>query len=246
MSDVERRAGTGFALLFRRDERPDASAILAALDKCQTPAQSAHVDTGAGVAEVVARGLTFDVDGLAPAVRCEIPTPESSHGFADLAGLDGLEPVRLYPGHHLSGGLALPPVVRTMAALAAELSTVLPVVAIVWLPANTATETGVFAHTVLAWLAGGAFPAHSFTALSALADGTVVSRGLAHFVQQEISVSNRPSSKPEATLRLAAHVVDRLVQEGRIEMATQLQIRGETFCAEPAQQGTRVLVWPAS
>lgn len=238
------RAGAGLSLLFAAGERPDVAGVTAVLEACQTYACVTRGEAASGVMEIVAGGLTFDMDGLAPARSEAVEPPSSCHGFGDQPDFASLHRVRLYPGHHLSGGMALAPVVRTLAALAAEMAEALPVEAVVWHPADVATETRVFSHSVLAWLAGGAFPTRSLTALSAQADGSVASRGLAHFSGQEVMVSAGRQSAPEDVLKVAAQVVARFAQAGPIDAITQLQIQDATFCAEPVQRGKRVLVWP--
>ncbi|MET1756282.1 hypothetical protein ABVV53_12560 [Novosphingobium sp. RD2P27] len=239
------RSRAGLSLLFAPGERPDVSAMTAMLDACQTYATITRTDPAAGAVEIVAGGLAFDMDGLAPTRGEAVDSPLDHHGFADLPDFRLLEGVRLYPGHHLSGGMALSPVVRALLALAAEIAVGLPVRAVLWHPAHAATEPRAFSHSVLAWLAGGAFPTQSLTALSCHADGTVISRGLGHFSGQEAIVSGMEQSTPEATLRIVAQVVGHLAQAAPLEALTELRIQNVPFCAEPAQLGTRVLVWPA-
>jgi hypothetical protein len=182
---------------------------------------------------LVLNGLTFDVIGLAPAVAAE------AHGLTT----NELEAIRIYPGHHLSGGLSMLPVVRALTALAAEMAVKLPVRAVFWHPAGLLVEPQAFAQSTLAWLGGGGFPAQALTALTMLADGSVASRGFAHFIGQEATLRSRLNETDEQALRLAARVVDYLVQHGPIKEITETTVAGETLCFEPAQRGDQVWIW---
>lgn len=233
-------AGAGLSFLFEPGERPDGGAFRAALRRCQAQAEIAHADVG--TLEIVANGLTFDCDGLAPVVSSSVALPPAAYGFSQEPQCDRLEPVRLYPGAHLSGGLSLAPVTRALLALGAELAVGLPVRAVVWHPAGTAVEPQRFSRSVLAWLAGGAFPALGLTALTRLGDGIVVSRGLSHFAGQEVTVRGGTSSDPVA---VASGVVDRIVRSGVPESLTEWTLEGQTFRAEPARHAGQILVWPA-
>jgi hypothetical protein len=125
-----------------------------------------------GWLELLVSGLSFDLTGLAPA------PPERalarSHAFA----LDGpelpdeLEAVRLMPSPHIMGGMALPPVVRTITALAAALAQLGHVRAVCWHPAGTVTETTLFVRKIGAWLDGGPFSSPGLAALVRDEDGS--------------------------------------------------------------------------
>lgn len=235
------RAAAGLSFLFRPGERPDELGLRAVLAASSADVQV--VGESAGTLELVSRGLTFDVDGLVPRPACPAPMARDGHGFAQQPDVAALEAVRLYPGHHLSGGLATAPVVHAMLALAAEIATGLPVQVVVWHPAEIAIEPGRFAHGALAWLAGGAFPAASLAALAPLADGSVVTRGLAHFVGQEIAVRGRAGEGADQTLRVAAGVADRMVRQGRVESVCEYTVDGEVLQLEPSTRGHQVWVW---
>lgn len=238
------RVSAGLSFLFTPGERPGAAILRSALEVCQAAACVTREEVEGGAVEVVANGLTFDIDGLAPAQTSGVDVSVGTFGFDEPEDAAGLEAVRFYPGHHLSGGVALAPVIRTQLALAAELAISLPVRAIHWHPADTLVEPRTFSRTVLAWLAGGAFPARSLTALSQLNDGSVVSRGLAHFVGQEMSLRSPVGKKGRRTLDLAAKVIDLVVRAGPLQALTRWTIAGEVLCAEPARQGREILVWP--
>ncbi len=244
-SDEHARAGVSF--LFRPGERPDRAALEQALAQCQAVASVTH-DDGAGQVEVLASGLAFMCDGLNPAsvdstgpgfVASAVP-----YGFSGEVDCGGHEAVRLYPGPHLSGGLALTPVVRALLALAAELAVSMPVAALYWQPADTLIEPRYFSRVVLAWLAGGAFPAAGLTAMTRLADGSVITRGLQHLIGYELTFRASASDSDAVSLSGAAAAVDHLVREGAPKPLSELTIAGERSQAEPAPHARPVLGWP--
>lgn len=234
-----RRIRAGLSFLFASGERPDAAGLEAALAACQTSARM--VRRTAGTAEIVASGLTFEVDGLAPGPALRSKPGHEVQAAPDQADHDA---VMIFPGHHLSGGASLAPVTRALLALAAELAVSLPVHVIHWHSADTVIEPPVFSRSTLAWLAGGAFPARNLTALTTLADGSVASRGLAHFVGQEVTVRGRPEDA-EQTMRLAGQVVDRLVRTGPLEAFAEWTVQDRVLCVEPSRHAGQVLVWQA-
>jgi hypothetical protein len=234
-SEVE-RAGAGVSFLFAPGERPDTEAWREAIDACQARVRLAREDAAGGSAELVMNGLTFEVDGLAPTAKA-LGEPDGEVLTAEL------DAVRVYPGHHLSGGLGMLPVVRALAALAAEIGTRLPARAVIWHPAATEVEPQAFARATLAWLGGGAFPAHVLTALTLLGDGSVTTRGLAHFTGQEATLRPKSGETDEQALRLAAEIVDHLVQHGPLTQITEMRLAGEMICFEPARRGDQVWVW---
>ena len=231
------RINAGLSLLFAPGARPGLEALRTGLDACQTEATIVHSDEAHGVADVIVSGLVFEVDGLLPAAAMEAGSgPDNTAPPADW------EAVRMFPGHALSGGLAMAPVSRALLALAAELAGHLTVQAVQWHPARTTIEAAVFSRSVLAWLAGGAFPAPGLVALTQLADGSVVSRGLAHFAGQEVTM--RQMSEAHG-VKLAAQIVDRMVREGPLDELTQWRVGGTLVNAEPAREAKQVLVWAA-
>ncbi|MBB3941196.1 hypothetical protein GGR39_002864 [Novosphingobium fluoreni] len=244
-SDEHARAGVSF--LFRPGERPDRAALEQALAQCQAVASVTH-DDGAGQVEVLASGLAFMCDGLNPAsvdstgpgfVASAVP-----YGFSGEVNCGGHEAVRLYPGPHLSGGLALTPVVRALLALAAELAVSMPVAALYWQPADTLIEPRYFSRVVLAWLAGGAFPAAGLTAMTRLADGSVVTHGLQHFIGYELTFRASALDGDAVSLSGAAAAVDYLMREGAPKALSELTIDRQRYQAETALHARQVLVWP--
>lgn len=201
-----------------------------------------HEAADSGTAEMIVSGLIFEIDGLAS-------TAAVVHFDPDNVNLSEHDPqsaaqamIHIFPGHALSGGLTMGPVSRALLAIAAELALQLPVQSVEWHPAGTIIEAPEFSRSVLGWLAGGVFPAPGLVALMPLADGSVVSRGMAHFIGQELTL--RGWSHPQRA-KLAAHVVDQLVRSGPLMAFTQWRIQGTPVNAEPAPAAKQVLAWPA-
>ncbi|MBB4856955.1 hypothetical protein HNO88_000252 [Novosphingobium chloroacetimidivorans] len=238
MIDKVQHAGAGLSFLFEAGQRPDAAVLRSALTSCQAQAQITREEPGA--LEIVANGLAFECQGLAPCEANPVGSPSATYGFSPEPSFDGLEAVQLHPGAHLSGGLTLAPVTRALLALSAELAVALPVRAVVWHPADAAIEPQRFSRSVLAWLAGGAFPALGLTALTQLGEGIVVSRGLRHFAGQEVTVRAGAES-----LAVAAGAVDRIVRQGAPSSITEWVLDGRPFRAEPSRHAGQILVWPA-
>ena len=236
------RTAAGLSLLFAADERPELDVLRAALEGCQTQAVIVREDDDGGAADLIVSGLGFEVDGLAPEAARPVTMPTDRYGFEGAVELAALESIRIFPGHALSGGVALPPVSKALLTLAAELAMKLPARAIHWHPADTLIEAREFSRSVLGWLAGGVFPAPGLIALQPLADGSVISRGLAHFIAQELSF--RAAADP-AALKLAAQVADLLVRSGPLTTFTQWRIQGALINAEPAREAKQILIWRA-
>lgn len=238
---------SGISLLFEPGTRPDAQAVAHALDGGGTAAVSARISyqpqPAEGWLELLASGLTFDLSGLAPAAAA--PPPHIAHRFGLPAEEDlaKLEVVSLIPGPHVAGGAGLAPVVRTLAGLGANLVLSLPVKAVCWGPAATAMEPAYFARMMLNWLGGGAFPALGMTALVAHPDGSIASKGLAHFTGQEVQVESRSGETQADTAKVAIRVIDYLVRHGRLHEAHELDTSDERLIAEPSQIGSLIRVW---
>jgi hypothetical protein len=226
VSSSAQRVGAGLSLLFAPGERPDVDALRAALEGCQTRAAIVHADEPCGTADVIISGLVFEVDGLA----------------SSPSQVDAETAIRIVPGHALSGGVSLAPVTRALLALAAELAVSLPAQVVRWHPAATTIHAQAFSRSVLAWLAGGAFPAPGLVALTRLADGSIVSSGLAHFAGQEMTLRGEHD---DHAVRLAALVVDEAVRNGAPLTFTQWRLRDMLLNVEPAREAKHFLVWRA-
>lgn len=240
-------AGTGLSLLFRRGERPSADDIARLLDGSRGTGLLARVshrpDPEAGWLELLASGLTFDLIGLDPADPVQSAEAEQSFGFEDEPSLADWEAVGLLPSGHVVAGAGLQPILRTMTGLAANLALNLPVCAVHWRPADTLMEPRYFSRLVLNWLGGGAFPALGLTSLVQAQDGSLITRGLAHFTGQEMQLEGRAGEAPADTMKLAIRVIDHLVRHGRITEPGRIGNGPDALLAEPSQVGRLVLVW---
>lgn len=203
-------------------------------------AQISHRPEDGSWLEILANGLTFDLRGLAPAAPAAGCALNHSYGFTDGVPDGPFEAIEIVPGPHIAAGGQLPPVVRTLASLAANLAVNLPAAAVAWHGAETCVEPGFFSRTVLNWLAGGAFPALGLTALVPASDGSVASRGLAAFTGQEFQLAGAPGESPADTLKLAVRVADYLIRRGRL--TEPCEIAG-SLSAEPSQFSNLVWVW---
>jgi hypothetical protein len=238
---------SGLSLLFRPGERPSADDLIHLIDSGQASGPAARVshrpDARHGWLELLASGLTFDVRGLSPLEALDT-APLDSYGNR-VFGFTGSDPERQYEAveialsHHIMAGAGLQPVVRTMVGLAANLT------AVRWHPADTLMEPRYFVRVVLAWLAGGAFPALGLTALTQAQDGSIASRGLAHFTGQEMRLEATAGESPAEAVQLAIRVIDDLVREGRIATPRKIGAGKDALLAEPSQVGKLVLVWRA-
>jgi hypothetical protein len=221
---VEESAGSrhaGVSLLFAGGSRPDADAI------ALLASQSAQADgsdvVGFSIShrpterpywlELLALGLTFDLQGLAPGVPANSAKPAYAFSLP-LAEAQGLEGLTLRPGPHLAAGSTLLPVIRAMAALARELARLPGVIAVGWEPARTAMTPDYYRRVVSAWLMGGAFPGLGLCALNRLGDGAVESDGLAFFTGHEIRLEPLAGESPADAARFAIRVIHDLVENG--------------------------------
>lgn len=232
------RVAAGLSLLFAPGDRIDGVALSAALERCQARAHVGHDANGS--LDVIVGGLSFEMDGLAPYPPLEAAPPADRHGFETGAGFDGLQAVRLFPGHHLSGGTRLAQVYRALLALAAELCAQVPARAVHWHPAHTLIAPDRFTRSTLAWLAGGVFPTPELVAIQSLGEDHVTSRGLAHFIGQEVLVTGSARITAE---RLAALVIDHFVQAGPLAAYASLTLAGVAVDVEPAKAARQILAW---
>ena len=164
--------------------------------------------------ELLVSGLTFDLQGLAPANSCPVPAPEHLFGLSQENLPDTLEAIALVPAHHISGGSALIPIVQAMIGLAAQIALPLAATAVCWQPARSWMDPQYFSRIVSNWLSGGPFPALGLTALSENAEG-LRSEGLAYFANQEVQVEGRTGEDRAQTAKLAIRLIDYVVRNGR-------------------------------
>jgi len=194
--------------------------------------------------EVLASGLTFDLAGLLPGPPLAPPNARHFFGLSRDTGSQLYEAIALSPGPHLAGAGAMLPVVRTMAAIASALALELDAQAVCWEPAGSWMDPQYFSRVVDGWCKGGAFPALGLTGIERTYDGGVESDGLSFFVGQELRIESRRGESAADTVKLAARVIDHLVNSGAI-FAREALVGpgGEPLLAEPSTDGKLLRVW---
>ncbi|MDE1915996.1 MAG: hypothetical protein KGJ57_08030 [Sphingomonadales bacterium] len=237
----------GLALLFEPRTRPTLHDIAAVL------AQGAGTDGGIAIShrpdprdgwvELLCRGLTFDLAGLAPGQG--EPWPEVAYDY-DLPGACDVmqgEVLTLTVGQHLAGGGHLLPVVRAQMEVALGLLALPGLRAVVWQPAAIAMSAGHFSRVLSPWLNGGPFPALGLTYLTRSADGTMVSHGLSFFTGQELSLAPMPGRADADLGKLAVRLIHKLVDSAPIETPCDIiGPDGEVLFIEPVENGHRLRV----
>jgi hypothetical protein len=196
-----------------------------------------------GWLELLASGLTFDLRGLAPGVAAPMPPVGHVYGLpADIARFD-FEAILLVPDQHIAAGANLMPVIRTLVELSANLALQLPITAICWNPAQSWMEPKYFNRIVANWLSGGAFPVLGLTGVHRRPDGVIESSGLAYFTGQELCVPERDGEPGSETVKLAARLIDHLVQHGRLDKTeTLIGPGGEQLVTQPTADGRHISV----
>lgn len=224
---IERAAGREplAALLFDREDRPAADAVadlavgpdgFSLLNAAQAPQ---------GCAELLRDGLTFDLSGLAPAPKRDVP------GVAHRVALPGdfdsaaMEAAWFTVGPHLAGAESLIPVLRVAATVLRRLTQLPGLQAIVWRPARIAMSPAWFAEAIGVWLSGGPFPALALTALARRHDG-IESEGLGFLTGQEFLL-HAPSGGPNREhSRIAVRLTDWLVAHGPVDAPCEAVLPG--------------------
>ncbi len=208
----------GLSLLFAKGKRPSADEIARLLEASEIAGAAAHIsyrppDDCEGLLELLVSGLTFDLVGLAPAAALPPPPCRHRFGLSPCNSAEGLDAITLLPGHHLSGGPAMIPVVQAMLGLAGHIALPLAVEAVCWHPAQSWMEPQYFSRVALGWLSGGPFPALGLTAIEHSGEG-MRSEGLAFFSGQELLVGRRADENPADTAKLAVRFIDYVVANG--------------------------------
>jgi hypothetical protein len=211
---TERVGGALLSLVFARGKRPTVQNLteLQALPGLRGFAVTHSADDAAAAwAELLASGLAFDCRGLAEGPPAK--TPVTGHRL----GLDQFpvgEAIALVPGPHIAGGANLPPVVRALAGLGADLARLPDVQAVCWEPANCWMAPDYFNRIVDDWLAGGPFPALGLTMLQRSADGQIETQGLAFFIGQEFRIEPPHSASPDRVAQIAVRLINELIANG--------------------------------
>jgi len=241
------------SLLFAEGQRPDLSAI-AQLARTEAGFAISHdpTDDGAIVTdgtqwvELIANGLTFDLEGLAGGPPSANRSPVHCFGLPSDFDGERLAGVSIKPGRHLAAGAAMPPVLRTLASLAAELSQLNGLQAVAWHPARCWSLPDKFRDGVMSWLDGGAFPAFSLAALVPSLDGGMQSEGLAFFVGQELRLEPEITGDRVDAGKLGVRLLSWLYERGPLTAAEKLSLPGGAeLRLEPSANRRFVRVWKA-
>ena len=194
-----------------------------------------------GWVELLSNGLTFDCTGLAPGPSAALPERGHSFGLTPEMDFAGSQAITLVPGPHLTSGGAMFPVVRCLAWLGALLADLEGAQAVCWHAARSYNAPAHFRTSVLRWIEGGAFPALGLTALVPTADGGLASEGLALFTRQEVHLAPDLAADRSEGAKLALRLVHWLVENGRIDVPTQLAgPSGEPLLLDP-QPNQRII-----
>jgi hypothetical protein len=237
----------GLSLLFANGKRPSANDIERLLASADVAGAAAHVsyrppDDADGLLELLVSGLTFDLCGLAPAAPLQPPQRRYEFGLERLGVDSGLEAITLVPGHHLTGGFAMIPVVQAMLGLAGHIALPLAVEAVCWHPARSWMDPQYFSRVALGWLSGGAFPALGLTALEHTGEG-VRSEGLTFFAGQELLVERRRGEAAADTAKLAVRFIDYMVSNGPFRREIDFEgPDGAPLRVSPSEYGKLVTV----
>lgn len=185
--------------------------------------------------EVLANGLTFDLQGLAPGAPQPLPPSRHCYGLSPDFNGGALEAISLRPGPHIAASGPMLPVVRGLARLAAVLADLPGVRAVGWHAARTLSAPDHFRGSVLRWLEGGAFPGLGLTALAPTLEGGLQSEGLALFTGQELRVAPELARDQAAGARLALRLLHHLVEHGQVDAPAGLPgPSGEPLVLEPS------------
>ncbi|WP_068081671.1 hypothetical protein [Novosphingobium rosa] len=179
----------GVVLLFAEGQRPSVEVIDRLLG--QLPAEnmlsvSYRGEADRGRLELLCRGLTFDLKGLAPARGAAMPVVTQRLGLDD--ALPQLEGVLLASGQNLAGGAHLRPILCTHLQVGLALAALPGVQAVVWALSGVMMRPAHFVEAVGAWLAGGSFPVPGLVGFSRDEDGALFSHGLFFFAPRQVRV----------------------------------------------------------
>ncbi|MFM6933207.1 MAG: hypothetical protein ACKOUT_13320 [Novosphingobium sp.] len=185
-----------------------------------------------GWLELLAMGLTFDLQGLDPFQPERIDSASHYFGLSQGEYVDGMEALRLSPGPHLAGSATMLPVLRVLAGLGAELARLPGLIAVGWVTSGTRMAPSYFMSSVRAWLAGGAFPALGLTGICALEGGGVTSEGFALFAGYEVSIEPLGGESMADCAKLAARAMHHIVQMGPSQIDQVIDSAGRGLRAD--------------
>lgn len=239
---------TAASLVFAPGRRPTVADVRAAarldggyaisLDPTEDDPAAGNDPEALRWVELLANGLTFDLEGLRPGQP--EPTPPLGHIYGLPADFSPgmLETLTLRPGPHLRAGGTMLPVVRGMAWLTARLAQMPFVQAVAWHSARTWCSPRHFSESVIRWAEGGPFPGLGLTALAPTPEGGLQSEGLSLFTGQELRLDPRLVTDRAAGARLALRILHWLVENGRLEqMVTLAGPGGEPLVLDPSTSG---------
>lgn len=194
--------------------------------------------------ELLRDGLTFDCTGLAPAACIQAPNVAHRFDVDPAAELNTMEAIHLAPGAHLAAGGKTLPVIRGLLAITRDLMQHFEdAVAACWPPSQAAIGRRFFDSTISAWLDGGPFPALGLTAFGDESDGSLVSVGLSHFIDQEIRIEPSLASNKLAATRLGIRLINQLVLVGGIDQSERIiGPDGSRLLLHPSRNGKFVRV----
>lgn len=187
--------------------------------------------------------MTFDLVGLAPGPAAERPILRHAYGLPKEIGGQPLEAITLQPGPHLAGAGAMLPVVRSLAAVAAALSSLPGALAVAWNPARCWSAPQAFRAGVTRWIEGGVFPAFSLAALAGEEDGSLRSEGLTLFTGQELHIGSEFAGEHATAAKLGIRLLHTLVEAGPITSPQAIAgVEGEQLMLTPSADGRAVSV----
>lgn len=221
--------------------RPNVEAILRLATR---PAESTAFSVSLmpepdeGWLELLAMGLTFDLQGLEPFTPEKIAPASHYFGLTQGDYAEGADALRLSPGPHLAGSATMLPVLRVLAGLGAELARLPGLLAVGWVTSGTRMAPSYFMSSVRAWLAGGAFPALGLTGISARNHGGVESEGFALFAGYEVAVEPLAGESRADCAKLAARAMHCIVHSGVGQIGQVTDYAGRELRADlPATDG---------
>ena len=171
--------------------------------------------------EVLANGLAFDLAGLSSGPACPDPAQAYSYGFVTPPA-EGVEAITMQPGPHLSGGGAMPPVVRCLAWLGAKLAELPGAQAVAWHPARSWSSPDYYRRSIIRWIEGGVFPGLGLTALAPVDGGGMRSEGLRLFIGRELQVDAGVASNEADLAKISLRLLHWLVESGGLDEPVSL------------------------